>query len=461
MASIHIIIPAGGAGTRLWPLSRRNRPKFLLDVMGSGRSLLQQTALRLAPLAETLTVVTGVGHRQAVQRQLDELNLGFPVQVLVEPSGRDSMAAIGYAAYVIREKYGESAVAGSFAADHVITEETLFCAAVQAGAAAAAQGEFLVTLGMSPTYPSTAYGYIQPALTSDSNAVSSVDPNLDAISVVPARRFVEKPAAAEAGEYLQAGYLWNAGIFLFQTGTLAEMLQRNLPQMDEGLTRLLSLSPTGLSTGLPTNSSASLSTSSVISPEFVAAWEQLPKIAIDHALAEPEAASGHVAVVETPPIGWTDVGDYRALSDLLRQGQHREAAAMPPADSSPLSTGGEDGAAGSEPLWVDCRPGLSFSVSSGGSLSSVEPATFGAPLTGAPATADELTNTGGASGSPIAFSSAASVALTRAKKIVVLGIDDAVVVDADNVVFVTRLDQAQQVKKVVETLRETGQEDLL
>lgn len=407
MASIHIIIPAGGAGTRLWPLSRQDRPKFLLDLTEAGRSLLQQTVLRLAPLAETLTVVTGVRHRQAVQRQLDELGLDFPVQVLVEPSGRDSMAAIGYAAYVIREKYGDSAVAGSFAADHVIEDEAAFRAAVQAGAAAAAGG--LVTLGLTPTYPSTAYGYIQP----DFGVVLAKVPP---IRVVPARRFVEKPVAAEAAEYLQAGYLWNAGMFLFHTGTLAEMLRRNLPQMDEGLVRLLSLSP------------ASLSTEAVVSPEFVAAWEQLPKIAIDHALAEPEAARGHVAVVETPPIGWTDVGDYRALRDLLGRGQHRERAAVATsvAGSAPLPAGVEAAPTVSEPLWVDCLPGLSFSASSSGSLSSV-----------------------------------ASAASTRAKKLVVLGIDDAVVVDTDDVVFVTRLDQAQQVKKVVETLRETGQENLL
>lgn len=407
MASIHIIIPAGGAGTRLWPLSRQDRPKFLLDLTGAGRSLLQQTVLRLAPLAETLTVVTGVRHRQAVQRQLDELGLDFPVQVLVEPSGRDSMAAIGYAAYVIREKYGDSAVAGSFAADHVIEDEAAFRAAVQVGAAAAAGG--LVTLGLTPTYPSTAYGYIQPDF---GVALAKVPP----IRVVPARRFVEKPVAAEAAEYLQAGYLWNAGMFLFHTGMLAEMLRRNLPQMDEGLVRLLSLFP------------ASLSTEAVVSPEFVAAWEQLPKIAIDHALAEPEAARGHVAVVETPPIGWTDVGDYRALRDLLGRGQHRERAAVATsvAGSAPLSAGVEAVPTVSEPLWVDCRSGLSFSARSSGSLSSV-----------------------------------ASAASTRAKKLVVLGIDDAVVVDTDDVVFVTRLDQAQQVKKVVETLRETGQENLL
>lgn len=419
MASIHIIIPAGGAGTRLWPLSRRNRPKFLLDLTGAGWTLLQQTALRLAPLAKTLTVVTGVRHRQAVQRQLDALNLDFPVQVLVEPSGRDSMAAIGYAAYVIREEYGDSAVAGSFAADHVIEDEAAFRAAVQAGAAAAAGG--LVTLGLTPTYPSTAYGYIQPDFGA---ALAEVPP----IRVVSARRFVEKPVAAEAAEYLQAGYLWNAGMFLFHTGTLAEMLRRNLPQMDEGLVRLLSLSPTSLSTELPTGSPTSFSTDPVVPPEFVAAWEQLPKIAIDHALVEPEAARGHVAVVETPPIGWTDVGDYRALRDLLGRGQHRERAAVATsvADSAPLSAGVEAAPTVSEPLWVDCRPGLSFSASSSGSLSS-----------------------------------AASAASTRAKKLVVLGIDDAVVVDTDDVVFVTRLDQAQQVKKVVETLRETGQENLL
>src|SRR5690554_4616107 len=110
------IVPAGGAGTRLWPLSRRDRPKFLHDLTGSGRSLLQATYDRLAPLADEVVVVTGAAHVAAVASQLPELGESG---VLAEPAPRDSMAAIALAAEVLRRRHvGEDLVVGSFAADH-------------------------------------------------------------------------------------------------------------------------------------------------------------------------------------------------------------------------------------------------------------------------------------------------------------------------------------------------------
>ena len=99
MNRLHVIIPAGGVGSRLWPLSRKDRPKFLLDLRMSGKSLLQETIDRLAPIAASFTIVTGRAHEQAVRAQIPQ---GLDVTVLVEPQGRDSMPAIGLAAYVIR-----------------------------------------------------------------------------------------------------------------------------------------------------------------------------------------------------------------------------------------------------------------------------------------------------------------------------------------------------------------------
>ena len=119
------VIPAGGAGTRLWPLSRRTSPKFLRDLRGSGRTLLQETYDRLAPLAqERFLVVTGAAHEAAVLAQLPELP---GESVLAEPSARDSMAAIGLAAAVL-ERHDPEAVMGSFAADHVISPAEVFAA---------------------------------------------------------------------------------------------------------------------------------------------------------------------------------------------------------------------------------------------------------------------------------------------------------------------------------------------
>jgi mannose-1-phosphate guanylyltransferase len=151
------VVPAGGAGTRLWPLSRSSSPKFLHDLTGTGRTLLQATHDRLAPLAQDrLLVVTGRPHREAV---LDQL--GVPDEaVLAEPSARDSMAAIGLAAALL-ERRDPDAVMGSFAADHVITEPEVFHAAV-ATAVEAARAGWLVTIGIEPTYAATGFGYISP-----------------------------------------------------------------------------------------------------------------------------------------------------------------------------------------------------------------------------------------------------------------------------------------------------------
>src|SRR5690625_4357090 len=147
----HAVVPAGGAGTRLWPLSRRSHPKFLLDLTGSGRTLLQGTWDRLAPLADGVTVVTGQAHAAAVRDQLPGLGAG---SLLTEPSGRDSTAAIGLAAALLRERHGD-VVVGSFAADHVVRRRAAFDAAVREAVAAARAG-CVATIGIAADPPSTA-----------------------------------------------------------------------------------------------------------------------------------------------------------------------------------------------------------------------------------------------------------------------------------------------------------------
>src|SRR4051812_46634652 len=134
LSGFHAIVPAGGAGTRLWPLSRQGRPKFLLDLTGSGRTLLQQTWDRLLPLtgAAGLTFVTGTLHADAVAGQLPGLDAA---NLVAEPSPRDSAAAICLAAAVI-ERRQPGAVVGSFAADHVVRDEAAFRAAVREAVAA-------------------------------------------------------------------------------------------------------------------------------------------------------------------------------------------------------------------------------------------------------------------------------------------------------------------------------------
>jgi mannose-1-phosphate guanylyltransferase len=282
------VVPAGGAGTRLWPLSRQARPKFLLDLTGSGRTLLQQTWDRLEPLTGPggITIVTGASHAEAVIEQLPRL---LPANLLTEPTPRDSAAAICLAAAVIGNRDPE-AVIGSFAADHVIRNGPSFEAAVAEAVAAARIGE-IVTLGIEPDHPSTAFGYIRVGAPLGLEC---------APSACRVERFVEKPDADTAAAYLhEGGYRWNAGMFVARTDVLLAELERNRPQLHAGVIEIAA------SWDTPQRDAV-----------LGALWPELEKVAIDYAIAEPAAAAGRVAVVPAS-LGWDDIGDWASLAALL------------------------------------------------------------------------------------------------------------------------------------------------
>ena len=282
------IVPAGGAGTRLWPLSRQSRPKFLLDLTGQGRTLLQQTWDRLAPLTgeERLLVVTGTAHAEAVAAQLPGLT---GPNLLAEPSPRDSTAAICLAAALLQQRH-PGAIVGSFAADHVIRDVPAFHAAVTEAVAVARSGH-IVTIGIQPDHASTAYGYICMG-----------DP-LDLIGAPHARsawHFQEKPDAATAAEYLAHGnYRWNAGMFIARADVLLAQLELTRPALHAGVTEL-----------------AKAWDGADRDEVLARVWPELEKIAIDYAVAEPAAKSGNVAVVPAD-FGWDDIGDWASLARLL------------------------------------------------------------------------------------------------------------------------------------------------
>jgi len=275
------VIPAGGSGTRLWPISRRQSPKFLHDLTGSGQTLLRATWDRLEPLVgDQILVVTGTAHEEAVRAQLPMLGHDA---VVVEPSPRDSMPAIGLAAAML-ERRDPEAVLGSFAADHVITEPENFRAAVAEAVALARLGE-LVTIGIEPTYAATGFGYIRLGAPLEVAGA----PNGHRVS-----EFVEKPDEPTAATYLETGeYRWNAGMFVVGATTLLELLALSRPDMVDHL-RIIAADPRRMRD----------------------LWPTLPKIAIDHALAEPAAAAGRVAVVPAA-LGWDDIGDFSSLAKLV------------------------------------------------------------------------------------------------------------------------------------------------
>lgn len=273
------VIPAGGAGTRLWPLSRSTAPKFLRDLTGSGRSLLQETYDRLGPIVDDrFLIVTGAAHEEAVHEQLPQLGRDG---LLTEPAPRDSMAAIGLAAAVL-ELRDPDAIMGSFAADHVITRAKKFTEAVHA-AVAVARDDWLVTIGIEPTFPSSAYGYL--------HAGRPLEGHED---VFVLDKFVEKPSAEVAQRYLdQGGYRWNAGMFVVKPTVLLDLLATWHPEFAAALRTIAA------------------------KPELMAElWPKLPKIALDNAVAEPAADAGRVAVVPAG-FGWDDVGDFDSLATLL------------------------------------------------------------------------------------------------------------------------------------------------
>jgi len=278
------VIPAGGAGTRLWPLSRRSSPKFLHDLTGAGRTLLEGTWDRLAPLTGgRVVVVTGQAHADAVRAQLPDLSSR---DVVAEPSPRDSMPAIGLAAAIV-ERRDPEAVIGSFAADHVIRHVPEFWEAVSEAVTVARTGR-IVTIGITPTHPSTAFGYIREG----SELAVDGAPRARAVA-----EFVEKPDEATAREYLAGGgFWWNAGMFVAKASVLLDTLDRYHHDLAQGL-RAIAADPTRLERD----------------------WAALEKIAIDHAIAEPAAAADLVAVVPAS-FSWDDVGDFASLGTLVGAG---------------------------------------------------------------------------------------------------------------------------------------------
>lgn len=280
------VIPAGGVGTRLWPLSRAAAPKFLHDLTGSGSTLIRATYERLRPLCDGRTmVVTGALHRKAVMAQLPELG---KANLVLESEPKDSAAAIGLAAAILYRR-DPKIIMGSFAADQVINPVEQFQDAVRAAVHTAAEG-YIVTIGIKPTHPSTGFGYIR---TSGSLGIECA-PTARGVA-----EFVEKPDQEAAEAYVASGeYHWNAGMFVAPVDLLLKHLETNEPLLYAGLMEIAAAWDTPKRREVVRR-----------------VWPGLPKTAIDYAVAEPAAAAGDVAMV--PGVfSWDDVGDFAAIGRL-------------------------------------------------------------------------------------------------------------------------------------------------
>jgi mannose-1-phosphate guanylyltransferase / mannose-6-phosphate isomerase len=287
------LIMCGGAGTRLWPASRENRPKQFLPLFGP-HSTFQETILRVADpaLFGRPIVVTNGQYRFLVAEQLAAI--GAQADILLEPMRRDSGPAIAAGAgYALRR--GGDPVVVALAADHVVSDPAAF-AKVCGVAGEAALGDRIVMFGVKPVRPATEYGYIRPG--------SPLGPALFAIE-----RFVEKPDGETAARYVAEGYLWNSGNFVFRAGFLLEEYRRFEPQSAGAVAAAIEASGTDL--GFVT-----------LDPD---AFGRAVAKSIDYALMERTDR----AVVMPVTYGWSDVGSWQAVWELSARDAAGNAAHGP------------------------------------------------------------------------------------------------------------------------------------
>ena len=276
------VILAGGSGTRLWPISRDSLPKQFLALTPDSGTLYQETLRRVAPgaLFASPIVVTNEEFRFFAQRQAREI--GIEPTVLLEPVRRDSGPALLAATLLAQSLHGEDATVLVLAADHVIGDAPAFQAACRKALDAAGLGH-IVTFGITPTEPRTSYGYIQPGAPVNGGAAARVD------------RFAEKPNAELARRYMEEGYLWNSGNFLYPARLMLEEAEQHEPDMVHAVRRALAHAKPDLGFCR-------------LGPEFRSA----PSMSIDYAVME---RTSRAAVVEGR-FPWSDVGSWNAMREI-------------------------------------------------------------------------------------------------------------------------------------------------
>mgnify|MGYP002622490400 FL=1 len=220
---ITAVIMAGGRGERFWPKSRNSCPKQFLSLTSDGETMIQKTVKRLSPLVspEDIFIVTNAAYGELVQDQLPDVP---KENILSEPCARNTAPCIAFAAAVIQKKYGD-AIMLVLPSDHLIGYENIYIKTLKKAIKTAEEGKNLVTIGITPTYPETGYGYINFGEESG-----------DAYEV---ERFVEKPDLPTAKKYLASGkYLWNSGMFVWKTSSIMDNMQALMPDIYEGALRI-------------------------------------------------------------------------------------------------------------------------------------------------------------------------------------------------------------------------------
>jgi mannose-1-phosphate guanylyltransferase len=304
--AVHAVILAGGRGTRFWPRSRTRTPKQLLNIVGK-KTMLEQTVERLLPLipAPHIWTVTNAEQANAVRKQLPT---GARKRVLIEPVGVNTAAAIGLAAIHIRRAAKGDALMAVLPSDHFIADAEKYRRIVRAALDVACEPERMVVLGIPPTRPETGFGYVERM----AEALHSLG-----FPVYAVRRFTEKPKLEFAQQYVASGnYHWNAGMFFWRVSTFLENLRRYLPKTHAALESL-----------------AETIGKKTYTLRLRAIYPKLENISVDYAVLEPATrsnedkagaepstspgTSGSKVFVIPAEIGWSDIGSWAAVYELL------------------------------------------------------------------------------------------------------------------------------------------------
>ncbi len=285
--SYYAVIMAGGGGTRLWPLSRRARPKQMLTLFGD-RSLFQVAVNRLEGLfpPERICVVTVAEQVEGLRAQVP----GIPLEnYFIEPMPRGTASVVGLAAAALQRRSPDATMA-VLTADHFIANVSGFLQTLRAAYAVAQRGH-LVTLGIAPTFPATGYGYIH---------IGEALGTFEGMEVYRVGGFKEKPDETLAREFLESGgYAWNSGMFVWRVDAILAEIERQMPILHQGVERIV----------------ASWEAEDRQPKETIqAVWQGLESQTVDYGIME---GASQVAVIPAHDLGWSDVGSWDALLSVL------------------------------------------------------------------------------------------------------------------------------------------------
>lgn len=283
---ITAVIMAGGKGERFWPKSRTNFPKQFLSLTSDGETMIQKTVRRILPVVdiEDVFVVTNADYTDIVKQQLP----GIPSEnILSEPCARNTAPCIALASAVIKSRY-DDAVMLVLPSDHLIRYEEMYTDSLRQAISVAEQGKALVTIGITPDYPETGYGYIN---------FERIENN-SGHGVYSVKKFVEKPSIDKAKEYLASGkYLWNSGMFVWKLSSIMSAFEEFIPEIYEQLPKI-------------TKSCGTSSFNEILAGIF----EKFPSVSVDFGIMEKASC----IYVVPASFGWDDVGSWLAMERINR-----------------------------------------------------------------------------------------------------------------------------------------------